>query len=74
MGGEDYGSITPSQVIDTLPRAYRHNEITAETVEAVLTAMTRNMSIEDATALRKQYVDELALQRAVNNDSDEDYV
>jgi hypothetical protein len=70
--GGDYGSVTLRAIVDALPRALRHGEITKRTVEAVLTAVTRRMGVVDATSLRKQYTDTLAMERAVNGESDED--
>ena len=70
--GGDYGTMTPSGVADVLPRAFRHDEITQQTVDAVLTKLSRNLSRDDAVSLRDQYTTELALQRKVNRDDDED--
>lgn len=70
--GGDFGRMTVREAITTLPRALRWGEITAQTVESVLTALTHNMSLDDMTTLRREYADEMALQRKVNGDSDDD--
>jgi len=69
--GGDYGTLTTTDAIPSLVRAFRHGDISHDVVESVLVRLTRNMSPEDGARLRAEYSEVLRLQRDINGDDDD---